>query len=182
MVRTRVGYAGGKKAAPTYRSIGDHSETVQIDFAPEAIGYTDLLETFWKGHDPTWPAGSRQYMSAVFYHDAGQKKLAEESLRRQQGRTAGAIHTRILPMDGFTRAEAYHQKHALRGEPDLLREYTAIYPDRRQWEDSTAVARVNGFLGGFGDAPDLQSVAGQLGLSDAGLALLERIVSIRSGA
>jgi hypothetical protein len=47
VVRTRVGYSGGQKEHPTYRSIGDHSETLQIDFDPTRISYQKLLDIFW---------------------------------------------------------------------------------------------------------------------------------------
>ena len=48
MVRTRVGYAGGRKARPTYRDLGDHTETIEIDYDPEEISFEDLLTVFWQ--------------------------------------------------------------------------------------------------------------------------------------
>lgn len=68
MIRTRVGYAGGSKENPTYYSLGDHSETIQIDYDPTQISYGQLLEVFWNSHNPTYEPWSRQYMSIIFYH------------------------------------------------------------------------------------------------------------------
>ncbi|MGB5616246.1 MAG: peptide-methionine (S)-S-oxide reductase, partial [Desulfobacterales bacterium] len=74
-----MGYAGGTKEAPTYHSLGDHTETIQIDYDPSQVSYNDLLDIFWQNHDPSSRAWSKQYMAAVFYHTDEQKKLAEES-------------------------------------------------------------------------------------------------------
>ncbi|MFB6190699.1 MAG: peptide-methionine (S)-S-oxide reductase, partial [Candidatus Nanohaloarchaea archaeon] len=51
VVRTRVGYAGGEKKDPTYKDLGNHTETVLVEYDPERIGYEDLLDVFWENHD-----------------------------------------------------------------------------------------------------------------------------------
>jgi peptide methionine sulfoxide reductase MsrA len=79
VVRTRVGYAGGTKANPTYYRLGDHSETIQIDYDPAVISYEQLLDLFWSWHRPDRPAHSTQYASRVFYHSETQRALAEAS-------------------------------------------------------------------------------------------------------
>ena len=79
MIRTRVGYAGGEKANPTYRDLGNHSEAIQIDFDPAVITYEDLLDLFWESHNPTRPSWSPQYASFVFAHDAEQERRAQAS-------------------------------------------------------------------------------------------------------
>ena len=78
-MRTRVGYSGGTKENPTYHDLGDHTETVQIDYDPTRVSYDKLLEIFWKSHNPRYQSRSRQYMIAVFYQDAEQKKRAERT-------------------------------------------------------------------------------------------------------
>lgn len=80
VVRTRVGYAGGSKLAPTYHAMGDHTESVDMDYDPAVTTYSHLLKMFWKNHDSTSKC-TRQYMSAIFYHDEDQKQAAEESLK-----------------------------------------------------------------------------------------------------
>lgn len=108
---TRVGYAGGATPDPTYRSMGDHSESIQVDFDPAVISYTDLLTEFWAGHRPTSPSRSKQYASAIFYHDEQQRQAAEESKRAMEERLGQALYTEIKPLDRFYMAEEYHQKY-----------------------------------------------------------------------
>jgi len=167
VVSTRVGYAGGTTADPTYHNIGDHSETVEVVYDPAVISYEDLLEVFWNAHDPTSPSWSRQYMSAIFYYSDAQNKLAEESRDRLQADKGGQIYTEILPAN-FHPAEDYHQKYYLQGEPALVKEFRAIYPDMEDFVRSTAVARVNGYAAGYGTPETLQKELDDLGLSAKG--------------
>jgi peptide-methionine (S)-S-oxide reductase len=165
VVRTRVGYSGGTKKAPTYYSLGDHSETVQIDFDPTQITYEKLLEIFWAAHDPTARSWSRQYKAAVFFHNEVQQRLAIETRDREAARKKTRVFTEILPYNGFTLAEGYHQKYYLRQNPDLMKEFTAMYPKESEFIDSTAAARLNGYLAGYGAFENLLTDAGGLGLS-----------------
>ena len=116
MVRTRVGYAGGAKANPTYYALGDHAETIQIDYDPTRISYEELLNVFWESHNPTSPSWSRQYMSAIFYHNEEQQRLAQDTKARQEAKLGTKIYTEIVPYTQFYLAEDYHQKyHAKHG-------------------------------------------------------------------
>jgi peptide-methionine (S)-S-oxide reductase len=177
VVRTRVGYAGGSTPDPTYRNIGDHSETIQIDYDPTQISYQELLEVFWDSHSPTTRSWSRQYMSIIFYHNKEQKRLAEESRDREAAKVEGKIFTEIVPFSEFYLAEDYHQKYRLRGVPELLREYETLYPNLEDFVDSTAVARVNGYLGGHSTLVDLEAEIDDLGLSPAGSKRLLEMVT-----
>jgi methionine-S-sulfoxide reductase len=109
---TRVGYTGGTKINPTYHSLGDHTESVEVKFNPGVISYNELLEHFWKQHDPG-RRSSTQYKSAIFYHSEEQRKIAEESKRRQQEKDD--VVTEILPAGVFYQAEDYHQKYLQKG-------------------------------------------------------------------
>lgn len=169
MVRTRVGYAGGTSCSPTYRDIGDHSETVQIDFDPARITYEELLEVFWASHDAAAKPWSRQYMSMIFYHSAEQKDLALASLQREEGRLQRKVHTEVVEYGGFYLAEDYHQKYYLQMHPDLLDEFEAMYPEMGDLIRSTAAARVNGYLGGNGTLGSLQEQIDSFGLSEAAM-------------
>ncbi|NLF01056.1 MAG: peptide-methionine (S)-S-oxide reductase [Anaerolineales bacterium] len=171
MVRTRVGYAGGTTRNPTYRNLGDHSETIQIDYDPSQITYAELLELFWSGHDPSRPAGSRQYMSIIFYESEAQKRLAEETRDREAAKL-GKVTTEIRPAGEFYLAEDYHQKYYLQNTLALMAEFEAIYPDAADFMNSTAVARVNGYIGGHGTLEQLQNESEALGLSPEGQQLL----------
>jgi len=162
-----VGYAGGTKKNPSYRALGDHTETVQIDYDPSKIDYQELLNAFWKGHDPTYRSWSRQYASIIFVHNDEQRLLAAESRTHIEKESGITIHTEIVPYNGFTLAENYHQKHALQQFPEFQKELQRIYPSPGAFIASTAVARVNGYLGGAGAYEALTREADSLGLSSA---------------
>ena len=165
MVRTRVGYAGGRKESPTYHSLGDHSETIQIDYDPTRISYGELLSIFWDSHSPTTRSWSRQYMSIIFYHNQEQERLAIETKALQESGLGQKVSTEIWPAPDFYLAEAYHQKYYLRNASAFWREFRDLYPQDEGFVNSTAAARVNGYLGGNGALEDLQAEIDTLGLS-----------------
>jgi hypothetical protein len=141
------------------------------------ISYEDLLEVFWREHDPHRESWSRQYMAAVFVAGEDQRRRAEASRDRVERETGRKVRTKILPAGPFTLAEAYHQKYYLRQVPTIARDYLAIYPRLREFVDSTAVARVNGYLGGhFERKPDAKELS-RLGLGPEARAHLEGILS-----
>jgi peptide-methionine (S)-S-oxide reductase len=168
VVRTRVGYAGGTTKDPTYYNLGDHTETIQIDYDPTQVSYEELLNVFWDSHNPAQRPWSRQYMSIVFYHNDEQKRLAMETRDREAARRQSEIFTEIVPASEFYLAEAYHQKYRLQQVPDLMKEFSAMYPADEDLVDSTAAARVNGHLAGYGTVEALQAELSSLGLSPEG--------------
>jgi peptide-methionine (S)-S-oxide reductase len=168
VIRTRVGYTGGTTENPTYYDLGDHSETVQLDFDPSKMMYEALVEAFFAGHDATRSAGKRQYMSAIFVHDSDQERIARSVMQRLQSVSEEVIQTQILPAAGFYLAEDYHQKYALQGNSLLLAELRAIYPDFWDLVDSTAATRLNAYLYGYGTPEQLRAELNGLGLSAAG--------------
>ncbi len=171
-----MGYAGGTQPHPTYRNLGDHTETIEIDFDPAVISYEKLLDIFWRSHHPGQPAWSRQYRAVVFYHGERQKTLALKTRDQVAARMQGPVATEILPAGPFTLAEGYHQKYYLRQRPELLAEFEAIYPRPEALAGSTAAARVNGYLAGYGDPAELQAELDGLGLSpNSRRKLVERV-------
>jgi peptide-methionine (S)-S-oxide reductase len=124
------GYMGGHVANPTYEQVCSgttgHAEVVQVRFDPKRIRYEQLLELFWKLHDPTTlnrqgnDVGT-QYRSVIFYHSEAQKSAAEASRRAEEvsGTFAGPIVTEIAPAGPFYPAEDYHQDYyrANRSQP-----------------------------------------------------------------
>jgi peptide-methionine (S)-S-oxide reductase len=146
---------------------------VQVDFDPSKVTYEALVEKFFAAHDATAPAARRQYMSAIFVHDAEQERVAREVMQRVQQETQGVIRTVILSLDHFYLAEDYHQKYALQGDGLLLAEFRAMYPGMRDLVDSTAAARVNAYLYGLGTSEQLSAEIDGLGLSAAGQAHLQ---------
>jgi len=180
VVRTRAGYAGGVKKNPTYHQLGDHTETIQIDFDPEKITYERLLDMFWAGHDPTSRSWSRQYKAVIFYHGEEQRNQALATRDRLAERLGAKIQTEILPYEGFYIAEPYHQKYRLRGVRDIMAEFSDLYPLDEDFVNSTAAARVNGYLGGYGSPEAVKSDMAELGLSpEANKRLLEMVTARR---
>lgn len=163
VIRTRVGYAGGTKEGPTYRSLGDHTEAIDVDFDPSAITFAKLLDIFWLNHDPT-ARTTKQYTSLIFYHDDEQKKLAEETLKEQEGKHKSPIVTQILPAGTFWDAEDYHQKYRLQ-QHDWLMRAIGMKCDSKL-KTSHLAARLNGYVIGRGGVAQFERDVARLGLSE----------------
>ena len=111
---------GGDTLNPTYEEIctGDtnHSEVVRINFNPKIISYSDLLDIFWKNHDPTTlnrqgaDIGT-QYRSVIFYYSDEQRLSAEQSFKDVKNNFSNPIVTQIIAKGNFYRAEEYHQNY-----------------------------------------------------------------------
>jgi len=170
--RTKAGYAGGTTKNPTYGTIGDHSEAVEILYDPSVISYDDLLEIFWDSHSPTSRPAYRQYMSLILFQNDDQQRKAEESLRRMEERMGNNIYTEITSLDEFYPAEDYHQKYNLKGNTAIEDEIRQYYQDEQSITDSTAAARLNGYLSGYGTLEELMAEIDLLGLSENGKAAL----------
>jgi peptide-methionine (S)-S-oxide reductase len=119
---TVVGYTGGDFPNPTYEAVCSgktgHVEAVQVTYDPSAVTYEQLLDVFWKCHDPTTP--NRQgpdvgtnYRSAIFYHTPEQQAaaLASKAALEKSGAFSRPIVTSIEPAKTFWRAEEYHQRY-----------------------------------------------------------------------
>lgn len=171
-----MGYTGGTTPDPTYKRLGDHTESVQVEFDPEVVHYRELLELFWRSHEATRPAWSRQYMSAVFSVDEEQGRLAREVKEAREAGGGRQVRTEIIPATRFYLAEDYHQKYILQGDRPLDREFRRIYPEFHEFVDSPAAAKVNGYLYGCGSLEQVRTELSSLGLSaEGGEHLLSRV-------
>jgi peptide-methionine (S)-S-oxide reductase len=118
VISTTSGYIGGKVANPTYEQVSaggtGHTEAVEIVYDPDVVSYSQLLDRFWRTIDPTvkdrqfCDVGS-QYRSAIFAHNAAQRKLAEESKKKVAAQLGTRIYTEIADASPFYKAEEYHQ-------------------------------------------------------------------------
>jgi peptide-methionine (S)-S-oxide reductase len=174
VVRTRVGYAGGTAVDPTYHSLGDHTEVVQIEYDPERCSYADLLDVFWSNHDPRSNVAKTQYRNVVLTANADQRESAERTRKRVADRLGGAVATDIEQLDRFYLAENYHQKYELRSTPVLGDELTDIYDETLV--DSTVAARLNGFVAGHGDEQQRRELLASLDLPPTVLSEIRRRV------
>jgi len=122
VIDTAVGYSGGEMPNPTYKDVcpdeTGHAEVVQVTFDPTKVTYEQLLEAFWRVHDPTQvnrqgPDFGAQYRSAIFFHSAEQEAAAKKSRAALEasGKFKRPIATEITPASTFYRAEEYHQKY-----------------------------------------------------------------------
>ena len=109
---TKVGYIGGQLPNPTYEEVctdkTGHAEAVQVEYNPDKISFEELLDVFWKNHNPTTlnrqgPDVGIQYRSAIFYHDEKQKETAENSKQtlNSSGIFDNPIITQIVPAPIF---------------------------------------------------------------------------------
>ena len=116
------GYTGGELDNPSYQDIctgtSGHAEVVEITFDPAVISYPELLNYFWRLHDPTTlnrqgPDMGTQYRSAIFYYDESQKDLSEKSKAEieESGKFNSPIVTEIKEAAKFYPAEDYHQDY-----------------------------------------------------------------------
>lgn len=122
VLKVTSGYSGGHIANPTYEQVcsktSGHVEVTQIVYDPAKISFDELLEVFWKTHDPTTPDQQGndcgpQYRSVVFYHNEQQKELAEkykQELNESHVWTNPVITT-VEPLTNFYAAENYHQNY-----------------------------------------------------------------------
>src|SRR5579864_2016998 len=122
VVSTAVGYEGGSFPNPTYQDVctdrTGHAEAVEIEYDPAQVSYEQLLDVFWKNHNPTTlnrqgPDVGSQYRSAIFYHTPEQLEIAQASKEQlsQSGKFKRPIVTQIAPATTFYRAEEYHQRY-----------------------------------------------------------------------
>ncbi len=120
VLKTEVGYTGGRTENPTYREVCSHTtghaEVVRVEFDPEKVSYDQLLDIFWAEHDPTQlnrqgPDIGDQYRSVIFYQSPEQEAAAQASLEKHRDDYRKPVVTQIVPAVAFYPAEEYHQQY-----------------------------------------------------------------------
>jgi methionine-S-sulfoxide reductase len=123
VIDTTVGYTGGTLEKPTYEDVKKggtgHAETVEITFDPAVISYEEILDFFFRMHDPTTKNRQQndvgtQYRSTIFVHDAKQREAAVQAIERNQPRWQRPIVTEVTDATTFWPAEDYHQDYLKR--------------------------------------------------------------------
>ena len=118
--KTEVGYSGGNTINPTYETVcvGDtnHAEVVLLKYDENEVSFENLLDHFWKSHDPTTlnrqgPDIGTQYRSEIFYINDDQKKIAEKIRDEFNKKLNGKVVTKISQESNYVCAEEYHQKY-----------------------------------------------------------------------
>jgi methionine-S-sulfoxide reductase len=120
IIKTEVGYCGGHSAQTNYREVcsgtTNHAEVVKLDFDPKIITFEQILEYFFKFHDPTTlnsqgPDFGTQYRSEIFYLNDEQKKIATNIIDKENVRLSGKVVTKISQVKNYCAAEEYHQRY-----------------------------------------------------------------------
>ena len=123
VIDTTVGYTGGTLANPRYEDVKTgrtgHAESIEIKFDPEKISYDEILDYFFRLHDPTTvdrQGNDRgtQYRSSIFVHDEEQREAAKKAIERAQAKWSAPIVTKIVDANEFWEAEGYHQDYLQR--------------------------------------------------------------------
>jgi methionine-S-sulfoxide reductase len=123
VVDTTVGYVGGTLDKPRYEDVKKgrtgHAESLQIEFDPAKISYDEILDFFFRLHDPTTANRQgndigTQYRSAIFYHDDAQRDAAKRAIDRAQPKWPRPIVTEVVPFTNFYEAEDFHQDYLQR--------------------------------------------------------------------
>ncbi|KAL0483600.1 peptide methionine sulfoxide reductase [Acrasis kona] len=118
--QVKVGYMGGSSKNPSYRDVctgqTGHAEVLYLEYKPEEVKFEDLVEYFFRMHDPTTlnrqgNDQGTQYRSAIFYYTEEQKAAAEKVKKDISSKVKGEIVTEIAPASEFYVAEDYHQKY-----------------------------------------------------------------------
>jgi len=151
VIRTRVGYAGGTLDHPTYRQLGDHTETVEIDFDTRYVSLENMLNVFWSNHNPfnINEYKGRQYQSLVLYRGQIQQNVIQNvmNMRVEQGK--GKPDTEIAPFNRFYLAEDRHQKYYLKRYPDAIDKLSILFPSAQELTNASLAARLNGLAKGY---------------------------------
>lgn len=169
VIETVVGYAGGTTDHPTYRTIGDHSETIELTFNPEIISYTDLVRLFWENHDAVKDRfyKKRQYISILFYRNEEQYKIAKQIQSVIEKELGKELQTEFQPYQLFYPAENRHQKYFLRRFKQACAAVQELFPNEEAFIHSTIAARLNGFVRERGKLPDIKQEIQHWGLNSA---------------
>lgn len=174
VIRTRVGYAGGTTINPSYRRMGDHTETVEIDFDPTMLAYEDVLRYFWANHYANRDEyKGRQYLSLLRYRTDAQAETIQRVKAEVETELGEEIGTDIAPFKNFTLAEERHQKYYLKRYPKALSQLADLYVGPEDMTDSTFAARLNGFVKGFGTKAGLLDEISSWPVSEEAKAVLQ---------
>ena len=120
IIKTEVGYCGGKSPKTTYKEVctglTGHAEVVKLEFDPKTISYDEIINHFFKIHDPTTlnsqgPDFGTQYRSEIFYLNDVQKKNAKKILEEVNQKLSGKVVTKISLLENYCAAEEYHQMY-----------------------------------------------------------------------
>lgn len=145
--------------------MGDHTETIQLDYNPLEISYEDLMRIYFSYSNTCRKPYSVQYASIIFYHDEEQKLIAEKVKMEIEDSIKEKTFVELRPFDKFYLAEKYHQKYYLQLVKEIKDEFLSRYIDFMDFVNSTAAMKVNCYVKGSGSISHLEGEIEQFGLT-----------------
>lgn len=155
-------------------------ETLEVGYDPDIIAYEDLIDLFLASISSGSIPHKRQYARAIFPTTEAQELVARRKLEGIDGTHASASGVELIPGAKFHSAEMYHQKFYLQGVQAIFAELRRTFPDPWALIDSHVAARLNGYLGGFGDIEEFEAEVDDLVLTPKAKNTLQRIVRSRT--
>ncbi|AJD29535.1 MULTISPECIES: peptide-methionine (S)-S-oxide reductase [Clostridium] len=165
VIKTYVGYTGGSTLFPTYNSIGDHLETVEIYYDSSKIAFEDLLMVFEKNHNYTTRANLLQYNSAILYNNENEKELCLNWKKSREDELTKEVSTKISPIEKFYYAEFYHQKYYVQLEPVIMSNLRSKFSTGNDLISSPLCHKLNAYLAGYRSLENLNKEIKDFNLS-----------------
>lgn len=169
VLRTRVGYSGGRSTNPSYKVVDLHTEVVEIDYDPDVISYEDLIDVFFSAHNETLRPYDQRVKSLIFYRNDEEYEIAKTKLDaiRQATPEEESVYTELKAFEVFYLAEPEHQNRSLKLETSLYKELKQIFETEEDMLLSILVSKLNGYIYGYGDMEGATELLDKSGLSEA---------------
>ncbi|NFB57340.1 peptide-methionine (S)-S-oxide reductase [Clostridium botulinum] len=161
VVKTYVGYTGGNTLFPTYNSIGDHLETLEVYYDSSKIAFENLLTIFEKNHNYIVRPNLLQYYSAIFYNNENEKELCLDWKKNKKEELKTEVLTRISPIEEF-----YHQKYYVQLEPVIMSNLRSKFSTGNDLISSPLCHKLNAYLAGYGSLKELNKEIEDFNLSE----------------
>ncbi|KGO13234.1 peptide-methionine (S)-S-oxide reductase [Clostridium botulinum] len=166
VVKTYVGYTGENTLFPTYNSIGDHLETLEVYYDSSKIAFENLLTIFEKNHNYIVRPNLLQYYSAIFYNNENEKELCLDWKKNKKEELKTEVLTRISPIEKFYYAEFYHQKYYVQLEPVIMSNLRSKFSTGNDLISSPLCHKLNAYLAGYGSLKELNKEIEDFNLSE----------------
>ncbi|NFK80241.1 peptide-methionine (S)-S-oxide reductase [Clostridium botulinum] len=166
VVKTYVGYTGGNTLFPTYNSIGDHLETLEVYYDSSKIAFENLLTIFEKNHNYIVRPNLLQYYSAIFYNNENEKELCLDWKKNKKEELKTEVLTRISPIEKFYYAEFYHQKYYVQLEPVIMSNLRSKFSTGNDLISSPLCHKLNAYLADYGSLKELNKEIEDFNLSE----------------
>jgi len=169
VLRTRVGYSGGKSSNPSYKVVDLHSEVVEIDYDPDVISYAELIDIFFNAHNETLRPYDQRVKSLIFYRNEVEYEIAKtkiDAIRKNTDKNE-SVYTELKAFEILYLAEPEHQNRSLKLEPSLYSELKQIFKTEDKILFSILASKLNGYIYGYGTLEEAQTLLESSGLSEA---------------